>query len=66
MFDVISVARVSFLVENIEQAAGSAGGGVDLVSVVHFGDLYIEGVIAKDCRGLAGEVEEKVHAGGEI
>lgn len=60
--DVILISGAGFLVEDLEQAAGSPGRGIDLVLVMHLGDLDIEAVLSEHAGRLTGEPEERVHA----
>ena len=66
MGDVVLVSRAGFLVEDLQQATGGAGGGVDLVAVVHFRHLDVEAFLRQDLCGLAGQPEEGVDADREI
>ena len=63
---IVFIRGVCFLIENLKQGASGAGGSIDLVAMVHFGDLDIEGFISENGSGLAREVEEDVDSGGEV
>ena len=60
--DVVLIGGAGFLVEDFQEAARGAGRRVDLVFVVHLGDLDVEAVLGEDARGVAGEPEQRVHA----
>ena len=64
--DVILVGGVGFLIQNIQQASRGAGWRVDLVTVVHFRDLDIEGVLLEDASREAREVEKGVYADRKV
>ena len=64
--DVVFVRGAGFLVEDIEEAPGGAGGGIDFVAVVHLGDFNVEALVAEDGGGFPREPEEGVDADGEV
>lgn len=66
MRHIVLIGGAGFFVENFQQAAGGAGWSVDLVFVVHLGDLDIEAVLSENAGGVTGEPEECVHADGVI
>jgi len=66
MSDVVYVGGLCFLVEDVEEGARGAGGGVDLMAVMHLGDLDVEGLIAKNGSGLTREMEEEINSSGEV
>ena len=64
--DVVLPGGAGFLVEDFQNPAGSAGRRVDLVLVMHLGDLDVEAVLGENARGVAGEPEKRVHADGVV
>jgi len=55
--DILGVGGAGFLIEDLQQRAGGAGGRVDFMAVVHFGHLDVETILAEDAGGMAGEPE---------